>query len=390
MAIIPRGFRLSVALAALLAGAMASAADLPLVVVEKEGQPVAVEGLGLAPEVLARIAAGEDKAAGDSLASHILYMQVTAKLGKPPLTKMAGRYEVIGEVLRFTPQFSLKPGLAYEAHFFPPAKSELESPAHYSLTIEVPAPPAGAPAATAVLFPSAEVVPENQLRFYLQFTRPMSRGDVYRHIHLLKEDGQPVDLPFLEIGEELWDAGGTRLTLLVDPGRIKRGLKPREEAGPVFEAGKKYTLVVDKAWRDADGLPMKSGLRRTFAVGPPIERPIDPARWKIQPPPAGSREALRILFPEPLDRALLQRTIQVADEAGKPVAGKVELSDSERVWAFHPHKAWRAGKHALVIDTTLEDLAGNRIGRAFEVDVAGEIDKKINAESIKLPVTIGP
>ena len=71
----------------------------------------------------------------------------------------------------------------------------------------------------------------------------MSRGEAYRHIRLLDATGKPVAAPFLELDEELWSDDGKRFTLLFDPGRIKRGLKPREELGPVLEAGKSYELV---------------------------------------------------------------------------------------------------------------------------------------------------
>ena len=69
----------------------------------------------------------------------------------------------------------------------------------------------------------------------------MSRGEVYRRVRLVGEQGD-VDLPFLELGEELWDPEGRRLTLLFDPGRIKRGLKPREDAGQILQPGKRYAL----------------------------------------------------------------------------------------------------------------------------------------------------
>src|SRR5438105_1654786 len=79
----------------------------------------------------------------------------------------------------------------------------------------------------------------------------MGRGAAYHHIRLLDATGRPVDAPFLELEEELWSNDGMRFTLLFDPGRIKRGLKPREELGPVLGAGKSYTLVIDGAWPDA-------------------------------------------------------------------------------------------------------------------------------------------
>src|SRR5206468_10702471 len=96
---------------------------------------------------------------------------------------------------------------------------------------------------------------------YLHFSAPMSRGEVYRRVRLLGEGDRPVDRPFLEIGEELWDPDGTRLTLLFDPGRIKRGLVPRKEEGPILEEGRAYTLVVDPAWPDAQGRPLRQGYR---------------------------------------------------------------------------------------------------------------------------------
>src|SRR5207302_1594426 len=94
------------------------------------------------------------------------------------------------------------------------------------------------------VYPTADVLPENQLKFYLHFSAPMSRGEAYRRVHLIGEDGKEVETPFLELEEELWDGEGTRFTLFFHPGRVKRGLKPREEVGPTLEEGKRYTLVV--------------------------------------------------------------------------------------------------------------------------------------------------
>ena len=118
-------------------------------------------------------------------------------------------------------------------------------------------------------------MPENLLKFYLHFSAPMSRGEAYRRIHLLDADGNEVADPFLELGEELWDRDMRRFTLLFDPGRIKRGLKPREEVGPVLEEGKQYTLVVDRDWLDATGYPLAAKMRKTFRALAPDEAPLD-------------------------------------------------------------------------------------------------------------------
>src|SRR5262249_29639225 len=134
------------------------------------------------------------------------------------------------------------------------------------------------------VFPSSGKLPENQLKFYLHFSAPMSRGEAYRHVHLLEESGREVDLPFLELDEELWDPAGKRFTLFFDPGRIKRGLKPREEVGPVLVEGKSYTLVIDRDWPDARGAALKDSFRKRFQVLPPDDAPIDPKNWKITAP----------------------------------------------------------------------------------------------------------
>ena len=47
--------------------------------------------------------------------------------------------------------------------------------------------------------------------------------------------------------------------------------------------------------------------------------------------------------------------------------GEISLGPFETRWRFTPRVAWVAGDHALVALTLLEDPAGNRLGRAFEV-----------------------
>src|SRR5262249_48641390 len=160
-------------------------------------------------------------------------------------------------------------------------------------------------------------LPENQLKFYLHFSAPMSRGDVYRHIKLLNAAGKPVELPFLELVDELWDRDAKRLTLLFDPGRIKRGLKPREDLGPVLEEGKSSTLAIDRGWPDAEGNPLKDSFRKPFKVTAREDRRPDPKTWKIEPPPAGTAKPLTVRFPRPMDHALLNRVLWVTDANGK-------------------------------------------------------------------------
>lgn len=89
----------------------------------------------------------------------------------------------------------------------------------------------------------------------------MTRGEAWKRIRLLDAKGEAVPLAFLEIDQELWDRDTTRLTILFDPGRIKRGVLPLEEVGPALQSGRSYTLVVDRNWQDAQGQPLLTEFR---------------------------------------------------------------------------------------------------------------------------------
>src|SRR6266545_3110255 len=243
---------------------------------------------------------------------------VIADLGLPP---MLGDYGFGSDTLRFEPRFPLEPGVTYRA-VFQPANLPGKAPSGAKLIASVfRAPPRVSKSTTYVrqVYPSAAVLPENLLKFYVHFSAPMSRGHIYEHIHLRDAAGKEVELPFLELDEELWDPTMTRLTLFIDPGRIKREVKPLEEIGPALEQGRRFTLVIDPAWRDAAGNPMREAFGKTFQVGPPDREPPDPVQWKIQPPARATREPLVVTFPKPMDHALAERLIRVTDAVGTAV-----------------------------------------------------------------------
>src|SRR6185436_10043517 len=75
------------------------------------------------------------------------------------------------------------------------------------------------------IYPTEERVPANLLRMYIVFTAPMSISQSASHLRLVDENGQTVSGAFLQLEEELWDPGRRRLTVLFDPGRVKRGLR---------------------------------------------------------------------------------------------------------------------------------------------------------------------
>jgi hypothetical protein len=285
------------------------------------------------------------------------------------LTPLAGTTEATPDGLRFTPRFPPSPGTKYRLVFD-------TFTAEFAVSKVRPA----KPTELLMIHPVADTVPENLLRVYLRFSSPMSRGDVYKYVKLLRADGTEVKDAFLEIGEELWTADGTRLTLLFDPGRVKRGLKPREVAGPILESGKKYEVVVSKDWPDAYDCPLKEERRWAFTAGDPDDTGIDPETWKLTPP--GRVGALQVEFDKPLDHALVNRMVWV-EKDGKRLDLPTGVADKVTTASFGGgNSPWTPGKYKLVIDTRLEDVCGNRVGRAFEVDVLTPPTAKIEAKTI--------
>lgn len=301
---------------------------------------------------------------------------------------MLGVYRIESNTLRFEPQFPLEPDVIYRAVFRPDQLPGGKRAGPITVVFQLPRRNATPTTVVSHIYPSADALPENLLKFYVHFSAPMSRGNIYDHIHLLDESGKKVELPFLEIDEELWDSTMTRLTLFIDPGRIKRGVLPLEEIGPSLEAGKSYRLVIEREWRDGTGNPLKESFQKAFKVTPPDREPPDHTRWKIQSPRAGARDPLAINFPEPMDDALAQRVIRVSAESGEAVEGKVVLEDEERRWTFTPDNVWLRGRYQLIIQTTLEDLAGNNIGKPFEVDLFEGVERRLSTSAVKISFEI--
>ncbi|HXD86236.1 MAG TPA: hypothetical protein VN641_07065 [Urbifossiella sp.] len=348
------------------------------------GDPAAVEIVGLAPKLLEAIRAAKPTAAELAKACRL-----TVGAAKADGVAVAGTWSVAANGLRFEPQFPLVPGVKYKiACDFAklPRLAVAAEPLAISLTI--PKPPPGPPVSVAAVFPSGDRLPENTLRWYIHFSGPMSRGDIYRRIKLVRDDGVEVVRPFLELDEELWSTDGLRVTVLFHPGRVKRELVPREEEGPILEEGRSYTLTISREWKDSEGRPLAAEFKKTFRAGPPDDEPIDPSTWTLIPPRADSDAPVILRLAKPLDRALLASTISVVDSAGQPVAGQVTVGGGERVVTFAPKQSWQRGEYRLRVEHYLEDSCGNRVGESFELDTTQPMPKKPSPKSAERPFTV--
>ena len=89
---------------------------------------------------------------------------------------------------------------------------------------------------------------------------------------------------------------------------------------------------------------------------------------------------------EPLDWALAQRMIWVDG-----VKGRIEVGAQERQWRFTPSEPWGTGPYTLRVDTSLEDLAGNRIGRTFDIDTLdtfSRISRRVERQVLSIPLSV--
>ena len=368
----------AVIVALMLAGAYAMGAYVPAGVprvvtmwgTENGRRADAVEIVGVRARVLRGARA---RAATDTVWAAALRVLVEQSSPGPQLPQVIGRYLVLDDRIRFEPRFPFAAGVDYRVEFEP---QRLEQMAGLGAASAVPrvthrfSVPAAVKARTTrvvAVHPSLDRVPSNMLRWYVEFSSAMEPGTAHEHVQLLDEAGRPVEDAFLRVDEELWDNDRRRLTLLFDPGRVKRGVRTNLEMSAPLVAGHRYRLVIDATWRDASGAALASGFDKEFDVGPFDGASPDPARWELTAPDAGTREPLRVRFTEALDHALAGRMVTV-EGGGRSVEGKVALAHGDSTWAFVPEAPWKAGTYFLRVDAALEDLAGNSVARVFDAD----------------------
>lgn len=272
---------------------------------------------------------------------------------------ISGRKGQLGEQRwTFTPHFPFTEGKKYVAFY----------PGVSLLRFEIPKPVYPVTKLVAI-YPLQDTVPENLLKMYLHFSAPMSVGNSYQHLRWGNAQGDTLVLPFLELEPELWNEDRTRLTLWLDPGRVKRDLVPNQLLGAPLVAGEDYTLAVDKNWNDIHGNPLDSDFMISIRVGVADRERPRPDSWKLIQPNAESKQALVLEFGEVLDYALMQRTMTVWNEQGQEIKGRVRIGPKQDTWQFYPEHPWQIGTYKILIDSKLEDLAGNNLNRNFDVDL---------------------
>ena len=315
---------------------------------------------------------------------------VEAGTGLPVIQPTSGRFEIDQDAICFVPRFPFLDGTSYSLLVdSKPGERCVDSPEVW--TIQRPAPEGTPTTSVVAIYPSADELPVNQLKFYVHFSSPMSEDWALRAVHVRRADNdEPLDGVFLEMEPELWDRDRRRLTLILEPGRIKRGLAPNQEAGYPLIQGVPVIVTVDTEFHDAAGRLLRNGAERHYEIGPTVRARVNPEDWRYHCPTAGSTEPLTVEFDRPLDQALLEHSLWVNAAAGVALAGRGSVGPEERSWRFEPQSQWEEGRHQVIVDPRLEDLAGNSLIRVFDRDLMRPEDAPTDARRVAIDFTCVP
>lgn len=269
---------------------------------------------------------------------------------------LIGKTEWLPDGIRFNPYWAFTPGLTYNIIWNDTVVSDFSIPASGNA-------PAG-----VTIYPRADILPENLLKVYLRFSRPMSEGQSHRYVRVLDDLGDTLRGVFLNLSPELWNEERTLLTLWLDPGRIKRELLLNRELGKPLEEGRHYEIVILPGWRDHQGVGIARHFTKRFAATAPDRSSPDTDAWKVSAPKAGGKEPLEVVFDEMIDYALALNAIHVYSDT-QEIEGNIVVADNESRWQFTPVSQWEIGRYRLIIENRLEDLAGNNLDRLFDSDL---------------------
>jgi hypothetical protein len=220
----------------------------------------------------------------------------------------------------------------------------------------------------AQVFPSGEFVPENLLRFHIFFDTPGFSDQVLSAVRLIDNSGNEVPHAFLDLAQGLWDPTGTRLTLLLHPGRIKSGLQSNLSMGSVLTTGQTYCLMLNMDM--LLGAANRGIQAHTFKVSSPSTSAIDFTGWQLSKPSARTYEALQITFDRTMDRMGLDNAFSIQDDKGRYVRFRLSIGRNERTVLLTPLKSWGTGGHSLIVRTDMEDVGGNRLQAGFQSTAA--------------------
>ncbi|MGV6832214.1 MAG: hypothetical protein ACWA5P_11720 [bacterium] len=223
------------------------------------------------------------------------------------------------------------------------------------------------------LYPNSDKLPANFLKWYVAFTKPINATNIYEHIHLIHtETNTEEDRALLPLETPLLSKDGKLLTLWIEPGRQKRNLGPNEHLGSVLNEGESYTLVIDKALKDIEGIPMKTSFEHRFTVTGADRIKPDITNWTFNLPKANTKDALVIKLNDHLDFGSLNNSLQITSKNGEKIDGKYEIDTNDQTVLFKPSNNWLKASYIITCNVIIEDVSGNNLERLFDRDISKE------------------
>ncbi len=218
------------------------------------------------------------------------------------------------------------------------------------------------------IFPQSDSLPVNIMRFYVEFSHPMQEMNIYEHVHLIDNKGQKGDSVFYQYPHEFWNNTRTKVSLLVDPGRVKRGLIAHNRLGRAFEEGVTYHLKIDSLLLNFEDQPLQKSVTKTFvAITEDIQAP-NVNDWQLSQPRIETVEPLIINLKDKIDHVSAQTLLRITQN-NQLVEGHFEMKGDTSL-AFIPKSDWSRGKYQLSINSKLEDLTANSVNQVFDHNIA--------------------
>ena len=196
----------------------------------------------------------------------------------------------------------------------------------------------------------------------------------FKDILIVDEEGVEKKMVWRE--KSNWANDGKHLVLMVHPGRIKRGIDYMQQLGPLFEEGKKYTLIIPQSLKDKYGRPLGQEYKKTFTVSAP-DRDIPVYKQStFVAPQKNTKDTITLNFTEAIDYGTAYLGIGFFADDSKKVEGVVIPTNSDSQWGFVPTQKWQDKKYTITLNDYLADLASNHLTRKFEVEHLDSIAKR--------------
>lgn len=315
----------------------------------------------------------DNKANGIIIPGHLLKgiskretQDIVTVTRKGDTTIILGYYNVLEYETLFHPVIPFTRGNTYE----------VRREGKIVATFDIPWPDASVKAEVLHVYPSADTLPENLLKFYIQFSLPMQEGNELDHIILIKDGKDTVKNAFLDFQLGLWSNDRKTLTVWFDPGRIKRDLQPNKLLGPPLEKGHHYQLIIGKGWDTGEGVAIQSSFEKKFVTTTRDNESPNMMKWKIFSPATLSKDPLTVEFEEPMNYDW-GGCFNVYDSSGNYIFGRVEIGRNEKSLLFYPDKRWASGLHNINVCPQIEDVAGNNFDHLFDNDLAQPRSAKV-------------